>query len=153
MKRGQIHNLLIVLLISFVLILVGSIFNIFTITGNMSKCPKVPLSDLFRCPEGFSIVPNYNTNNCIYAYQCAEINCPNVNVPDCGYRKAPVPIFGWYSGNRCVFDYECIEKEEDNCNTIIKPSWKCSEGEMVPVFDDNGCIINYQCEAVFPSYA
>lgn len=143
MKRGNINNILIVILISFVLILLGSIFNIFTMTGNMSKCPKTPLN-LLRCSEGYSLVPNYNRENCIYAYQCAAINCPDTVLPDCNYDQSPAPIFGWYQGNYCAFDYECINKPE--CSFVPRPPWVCKDDkELTPVFDANGCVKVYQC--------
>ena len=148
MKKGQIHNLLIVLLISFTLILLGSIFNIFTMTGSISKCADAPLSDLLRCPEGYSLVPNYNAEKCIYKYQCAVINCPDVDVRDCGYRKSPVPIFGWYEGNYCVFDYDCVEKKE--CGFIPRPPFECAgDTTLTPVFGSDGCVDYYQCGEVF----
>lgn len=143
MKRGQINNILIVILASFILILVGAIFNMFSFTGKASICEKTPLK-LFECPNGYSLVPNYNKGGCIYNYQCAVKNCPYVNVPDCNYKKAPYPIFGWYEGDYCVFDYECVDKPE--CEFIPRPPWKCSgENWLTPVYDSNGCVKYYQC--------
>lgn len=143
MKRGQINNVLVVLLISFVLILLGAIFNIFTMTGNISKRANAPLN-LLRCPDGYSVVPNYNTKGCMYKYQCAAINCPNVVVRDCGYDKSPSPVFGWYEGNYCVFDYDCVSKPE--CKFVPRPPWKCADGTLLtPVFNQEVCVIYYQC--------
>ena len=68
MKRGNINGIIIVVTVSFILILLGSLFNIFSITGNVSECAKVPLK-LFNCPEGYSLAPIYDSDGCIYKYQ------------------------------------------------------------------------------------
>lgn len=143
MKRGQINNILIVVLSSFILILIGSIFNTFSLTGKASNCPKVPLT-LFECPEGYSLVPNYNKEGCMYKYQCAVKNCLNVEVPDCSYKQAPYPMFSLYNNDYCVSEYECIDKPE--CEFIPMPPWKCTgENKLSPVYNSNGCVKYYQC--------
>ena len=147
MKRGQIKTLS-VILISFIIILTGSIFNMFSLTGKTSECQKIGLN-LYSCPEGYSVVPNYNKAGCLYNYQCAVINCPEAILPECGYDKAPYPIFGWYSGNYCAFDYECVSKPE--CNFVPRPPWKCTGDDKVltPVYNSDGCVKYYQCGEVF----
>ena len=68
MKRGNINSVLILVVFSFVFIIIGSALDMFSLTGKATECPKAPLT-LFKCPEGYGLVANYNVEGCIYKYQ------------------------------------------------------------------------------------
>jgi len=145
MKKGQLNKILIMVLVCFVLILVGSFFDFFSFTGkiiNGENCEKKPVNII--CPEDQNIIPIFDKDGCVTDYQCGVLNCPNVEVPDCRFDKAPYPLFGWYNKEYCVYGYECIKKVK--CDNAKRPLYECGgENTLIPVYNSDGCVVSWQC--------
>ncbi|MBI4010524.1 MAG: hypothetical protein HY361_05085 [Candidatus Aenigmarchaeota archaeon] len=111
-------------------------------------CPVVPAFQ--PCPAGEFSKPTFDVNNCITGYKCvAETGvgfCPQTPPPTITCLP-PDQLTKVTNHEGCVINYYCASTGPPGglCPNIAAYKPQCTDGSLVPIFDNNGCSIGYNC--------
>ena len=111
-------------------------------------CPVVPA---FKpCLAGHFSKPTFDVNKCITGYECvADIDtrmCPPTPPPTIKCLP-PDQLAKTTDLNGCVNSYYCASTGPPGglCPDVAVYKPQCTDGSLVPLFDNKGCSIGYNC--------
>ena len=135
MERGDFINILSVIFILMLVLVIGNLFNLWSLEGAATKCKKVPI---VNCAKGMELSPIYK-KDCIVSYSCVQHRCPIINKPEC---KKDEFLTASFDDLNCLSKYGCYNPE---C-PIINTDLKCTENQKLNgVYGADGCVKYYIC--------
>ncbi len=138
MEKGDFVNILSVIFILMLVLVVGSLFNLWSFQGAATKCKNVPI---INCAIGMELSPIYK-KDCIVNYNCVQHRCPVIEKPKCEKNELLIASF---DDLNCLSKYECYNPK---C-PVVNIDLKCAEGQKLNgVYSSDGCVKYYICSAL-----
>src|SRR3989344_7050213 len=138
MEKEDLKLILSIVVISILILFIGSIFNLWNLEGAATKCKKVPIID---CKKGMALQPKFK-RGCISDYYCIKRGCGVIEKPKC---KPGEFLTASFDNVYCLESYECYKPD---CRDFIT-NLNCTKDQtLVPIYSKEGCINSYICSDI-----